>query len=105
MANVSSEPRLFIRAIFVYHIFILLQGFDVDGRENLQEWLSKRLYLCECTAALSILRTGKSAIKFNKPQITSLYLNVTPMVDACGLLLIKASLRILHGSVDFQLLY
>ena len=34
------------------------QGFDVEGKENFQEVLSKRLYLCQFLFALSILRPG-----------------------------------------------
>lgn len=33
-------------------------GFSVDGNENMQEILSKRLYLCQFLCALGILRTG-----------------------------------------------
>lgn len=32
-------------------------GFSVDGQENIQEILSKQLYLAQCLVALSILRT------------------------------------------------
>ena len=35
------------------------QGFDVEGKENFQEVLSKRLYLCQFLFALSILRPGR----------------------------------------------
>jgi cap1 methyltransferase len=31
-------------------------GFSVEGRENVQEILSKQLYLCQCLVALSIVR-------------------------------------------------
>lgn len=40
------------------HICMADGGFDVAGQENDQEWLSKRIYLCECVAALSVLREG-----------------------------------------------
>ncbi|KOB77085.1 S-adenosyl-L-methionine-dependent methyltransferase ftsjd2 [Operophtera brumata] len=33
-------------------------GFSVEGQENLQEVLSKQLYLCQCLAALMLVRTG-----------------------------------------------
>jgi len=33
-------------------------GFSVKGHENIQEILSKRLYVCQFACALSILRTG-----------------------------------------------
>ena len=33
-------------------------GFSVEGQENIQEILSKQLYLCQCLVALSIVRTG-----------------------------------------------
>lgn len=31
-------------------------GFSVEGNENIQEILSKRIYLCQCLVALSIVR-------------------------------------------------
>jgi cap1 methyltransferase len=34
------------------------QGFSVEGQENIQEVLSKRLYLCQFLAAMMILRPG-----------------------------------------------
>lgn len=34
----------------------LAQGFSVEGQENIQEVLSKRLYLCQLMVALGILR-------------------------------------------------
>ncbi len=37
----------------------MFQGFDVEGKENLQEVLSKRLYLCQFLCALSILQKGE----------------------------------------------
>lgn len=36
----------------------LLQGFSVEGQENIQEILSKQLLLCQFLTALSTLRTG-----------------------------------------------
>uniref|UniRef100_A0A0X3NXS6 Cap-specific mRNA (nucleoside-2'-O-)-methyltransferase 1 n=1 Tax=Schistocephalus solidus TaxID=70667 RepID=A0A0X3NXS6_SCHSO len=33
-------------------------GFDVSGQQNLQEVLSKRIYLCQCLCALTVLRPG-----------------------------------------------
>ena len=33
-------------------------GFSVEGQENIQEVLSKQLYLCQCLVALGIVRTG-----------------------------------------------
>lgn len=35
-----------------------LQGFSVEGQENLQEILSKQLLLCQFLMALSVVRTG-----------------------------------------------
>eukprot|EP00090_Calanus_glacialis_P017517 TRINITY_DN27259_c0_g1_i1.p1 TRINITY_DN27259_c0_g1~~TRINITY_DN27259_c0_g1_i1.p1 ORF type:complete len:923 (-),score=365.91 TRINITY_DN27259_c0_g1_i1:140-2908(-) len=40
------------------HIMMADGGFCVEGQENLQEILSKQLYLCQCIVALSILRPG-----------------------------------------------
>lgn len=34
------------------------KGFSVEGNENIQEILSKQLYLCQFLCALSVLRTG-----------------------------------------------
>ena len=34
----------------------LTQGFSVEGQENIQEVLSKRLYLCQMMVALGVLR-------------------------------------------------
>lgn len=39
------------------HFMMSDGGFSVEGQENLQEILSKRLYLCQCLVALGILRT------------------------------------------------
>ena len=39
--------------------FILLQGFSVEGKENIQEILSKQLYLSQIAVALSIVRKGR----------------------------------------------
>ena len=33
-------------------------GFSVEGQENIQEILSKQLYLCQFLVAMSIVRTG-----------------------------------------------
>lgn len=40
------------------HFVMADGGFSVDGQENLQEVLSKRLYLCQFLCALSVLRPG-----------------------------------------------
>ncbi len=40
------------------HLVMADGGFSVEGRENLQEVLSKRLYLCQFIAGLSLLRIG-----------------------------------------------
>lgn len=39
-------------------LFLFRQGFSVEGQENIQEILSKRLYLCQFLVALSIVRTN-----------------------------------------------
>lgn len=36
----------------------LVQGFSVEGQENIQEILSKQLLLCQFLTALSTVRTG-----------------------------------------------
>ncbi|CAG4971708.1 unnamed protein product [Colias eurytheme] len=40
------------------HFLMADGGFSVTGQENLQEILSKQLYLCQCLAALMLVRTG-----------------------------------------------
>uniref|UniRef100_A0A1B6C5H7 Cap-specific mRNA (nucleoside-2'-O-)-methyltransferase 1 n=1 Tax=Clastoptera arizonana TaxID=38151 RepID=A0A1B6C5H7_9HEMI len=40
------------------HFMMADGGFSVDGQENIQEILSKQLYLCQCLVALHIVRTG-----------------------------------------------
>ncbi|XP_074640055.1 cap-specific mRNA (nucleoside-2'-O-)-methyltransferase 1-like [Tubulanus polymorphus] len=40
------------------HFVMADGGFSVEGHENIQEILSKRLYLCQFLCALSILREG-----------------------------------------------
>ena len=42
----------------------VIQGFSVEGQENIQEILSKQLYLCQFLVAISILRPGISGISF-----------------------------------------
>ncbi|XP_014250281.1 cap-specific mRNA (nucleoside-2'-O-)-methyltransferase 1 isoform X2 [Cimex lectularius] len=38
------------------HFMMADGGFSVEGQENIQELLSKQLYLCQCLVALSIVR-------------------------------------------------
>ncbi|RUS78259.1 hypothetical protein EGW08_013975 [Elysia chlorotica] len=40
------------------HFVMADGGFSVEGQENIQEILSKQLYLCQFLVAVSILRTG-----------------------------------------------
>ncbi|XP_005107678.1 cap-specific mRNA (nucleoside-2'-O-)-methyltransferase 1 [Aplysia californica] len=40
------------------HVVMADGGFSVEGQENIQEILSKQLYLCQFLVAVSILRTG-----------------------------------------------
>ena len=40
------------------HFMMADGGFSVEGRENIQEILSKQLYLCQCLVALAIVRVG-----------------------------------------------
>ena len=54
----------------VINIVIPLQGFSVEGQENIQEILSKRLYLCQFLVALSILREGKIFLGKNNGKET-----------------------------------
>jgi len=38
---------------------IYVKGFSVEGEENIQEILSKRLYLCQFLCALMVLKPGQ----------------------------------------------
>lgn len=40
------------------HFMMADGGFSVEGQENIQEILSKQLYLCQCLVALMIIRPG-----------------------------------------------
>lgn len=40
------------------HFLMADGGFSVEGQENIQEILSKQLYLCQCLSALMLVRTG-----------------------------------------------
>uniref|UniRef100_A0A336LYZ0 Cap-specific mRNA (nucleoside-2'-O-)-methyltransferase 1 n=1 Tax=Culicoides sonorensis TaxID=179676 RepID=A0A336LYZ0_CULSO len=40
------------------HIMMADGGFSVEGQENIQEILSKQLYLCQCLVALSLVRVN-----------------------------------------------
>ncbi|TGZ70737.1 hypothetical protein CRM22_003023 [Opisthorchis felineus] len=40
------------------HVIVADGGFDVSGQDNLQEVLSKRIYLCQCLCALITLQPG-----------------------------------------------
>ncbi|XP_053950951.1 cap-specific mRNA (nucleoside-2'-O-)-methyltransferase 1 [Anastrepha ludens] len=42
------------------HFVMADGGFSVEGQENIQELLSKQLYLCQCLMALKILRVNGS---------------------------------------------
>ena len=44
------------------HLVMADGGFSVDGQENIQELLSKRLYLCQLLCALMVLRIGGSFV-------------------------------------------
>lgn len=41
------------------HFMMADGGFSVEGQENIQEILSKQLYLCQFLVALGIVRTGE----------------------------------------------
>ncbi|KAG9431860.1 cap-specific mRNA (nucleoside-2'-O-)-methyltransferase 1 [Apis mellifera carnica] len=58
----SENQRTFRELIMKYthnkgvHFMMSDGGFSVEGKENLQEILSKQLYLCQCLVALMIVR-------------------------------------------------
>ncbi|TPP62760.1 Cap-specific mRNA (Nucleoside-2'-O-)-methyltransferase 1 [Fasciola gigantica] len=59
-ANLASFASLIDRATTGQGVHVLVAdgGFDVSGQQNLQEVLSKRIYLCQCLCALIVLRPG-----------------------------------------------
>lgn len=61
----DSENQLAFRKLIMsqtknlgVHFMMADGGFSCDGKENIQELLSKRLYLCQCLVALMIVRHG-----------------------------------------------
>lgn len=44
------------------HLFMADGGFSVEGKENIQEILSKRLYLCQILVAFKILAVGGNLV-------------------------------------------
>ncbi|XP_026734620.1 cap-specific mRNA (nucleoside-2'-O-)-methyltransferase 1 isoform X2 [Trichoplusia ni] len=59
-ANLSSLKEHVLRQTEDKGVHFLMAdgGFSVQGQENIQEILSKQLYLCQCLAALMLVRTG-----------------------------------------------
>ncbi|XP_032517656.2 cap-specific mRNA (nucleoside-2'-O-)-methyltransferase 1 [Danaus plexippus] len=59
-ANLSSLKEFVLKQTDDVGVHFLMAdgGFSVDGQENIQEILSKQLYLCQCLAALMLVRTG-----------------------------------------------
>lgn len=62
----SGAPPSLAQLPYSYRrmVLTLIQGFSVEGQENIQEILSKQLYLCQFLVAISILRPGKAQIRF-----------------------------------------
>ena len=58
--SVSKSYGLSVWVIITFGV--CLQGFSVEGQENIQEILSKQLYLCQFLGALSILRKGTNCV-------------------------------------------
>lgn len=55
--NIESLTHYVLKQTDVgVHFMMSDGGFSVEGQENLQEILSKQLYLCQCLTALSIVR-------------------------------------------------
>ncbi|CAH2262824.1 jg9198 [Pararge aegeria aegeria] len=59
-ANLSSLKDFVLKQTDDIGVHFLMAdgGFSVEGQENIQEILSKQLYLCQCLAALMLVRTG-----------------------------------------------
>ncbi|XP_046965838.1 cap-specific mRNA (nucleoside-2'-O-)-methyltransferase 1 [Vanessa cardui] len=59
-ANLSSLKDYVLKQTDDIGVHFLMAdgGFSVEGQENIQEILSKQLYLCQCLAALMLVRTG-----------------------------------------------
>ena len=62
LTTTTALLKLLMRIEFIcslgVHFMMADGGFSVDGQENIQEILSKQLYLCQFLVALSIVRTG-----------------------------------------------
>jgi 23S rRNA U2552 (ribose-2'-O)-methylase RlmE/FtsJ len=56
--GVRKNPSNHESPVFTIILFLLKKGFSVEGNENIQEILSKQLYLCQFLSALSVLRVG-----------------------------------------------
>lgn len=57
--NIHSLEELVMNETEVgCHFMMADGGFSVEGQENIQEILSKQIYLCQCLVALSIVRTN-----------------------------------------------
>lgn len=65
--------------MFIFHF----QGFSVEGQENIQEILSKQLYLCQMLVLLSVLREGHviRIIIITFYQNLSVSINVNPLTE------------------------
>lgn len=64
---VEANQDSFAQYIFKHckegvHFVMADGGFSVEGQENIQEILSKQLYLCQCLTALKILRPKGSFV-------------------------------------------
>lgn len=67
----SLQEYVLKQTISGVHFMMSDGGFSVEGNENIQEILSKRLYLCQCLTALSIVRV-------NGHFVTKLFDTFTP---------------------------
>lgn len=58
-------------------------GFSVNGQENKQEILSKRLYLCQCLLALKIVKVGGHCIIKFFDTFTNFTINLLYLMCKC----------------------
>ena len=77
--NVKVQFCMVRRQHYRINLYFFVQGFSVAGQENIQEILSKQLYLCQFLCALSILRQGRHLQLMSETNYT-IY---TCLVDSC----------------------
>lgn len=82
------------------HLVMCDGGFSVEGEENIQEILSKRLYLCQFIVGLSLCRVGGDGCKAGGNFLCKLFDIFTPFSMGLVYLMYAAFRRVsLHKPV------